>query len=227
MYWPKDLLPKTVSDARVLTYGYDTHIRHRLATPISQNTVYGIANDFLIGLEAFRRPHASRPILFIAHSLGGIIVKEMLRQSHGYYSHSTHLRGISESTVGIIFFGTPHGGADPKGLLRYVVEAVGRIVGMRVNEQVLETLLPSSECLQELHDEFGPIAREKHWTIHCFQEQYGLEVLDGKKVRGTMDLATVTEFCQGCRGSSILSERQFLEHCRAHWKQPHGHVPLF
>src|SRR5947209_20492525 len=29
IYWPRDLLPFTAPNARVLTYGYDTHIRHK------------------------------------------------------------------------------------------------------------------------------------------------------------------------------------------------------
>ena len=29
VFWPRDLLLHTVPDARIFSYGYDTHIRHR------------------------------------------------------------------------------------------------------------------------------------------------------------------------------------------------------
>ena len=84
VYWPLHLLPGILPTARVLVYGYDTKIRHALEVRASQNTVYDFASDFLSSLEAFRRSQPARPLLFVAHSLGGIIVKETLRQSHGY-----------------------------------------------------------------------------------------------------------------------------------------------
>ncbi|KAK5445358.1 hypothetical protein LTS15_010139 [Exophiala xenobiotica] len=136
----------------------------------------------MMSLEAARRSHPFRPLLFIAHSLGGIVVKEMLRQSWGYRCHQTHLQSISNSTAGALFFGTPHGGADPGGLVRSIAESIARLLGWRVNEKVLDTLLPSSERLRQLRDEFGPIAHEKRWIIHCFQEEYPVKFLNGKVV---------------------------------------------
>jgi hypothetical protein len=95
VYWPHDLLPSTVPNARILTYGYDSHIRHRFLGPmLNKTTVYHISGDFLVALEAARRQDPSRPLLFIVHSLGGIVVKEMLRRSSGYHSMKQHLHAI-------------------------------------------------------------------------------------------------------------------------------------
>lgn len=33
VYWARDLLPEILPKARVLTYGHDTHIRHKLVRP--------------------------------------------------------------------------------------------------------------------------------------------------------------------------------------------------
>ena len=181
VYWPRDLVPESLPNARVLVYGYDTNVRHALGAPISQNTVYDIALDLLVSLEAERRLQ-QRPLLFVAHSLGGIVVKEALQRSHGFDAYHAHLHQIYECTAAIVFFGTPHGEADPRRLLQLIAEKTIRAAGFTVNEQIVNTLLPSSERLKELRDEFGPMARTKSWTIYCFQEQYGVPLLGGKKV---------------------------------------------
>jgi hypothetical protein len=162
-----------------LTYGYDTNIRHWASSPISRSTVYGIAGDFLVSLEADRRLEPLRPVLFIAHSLGGIVVKEMLRRGS---RSQEYLHNIFDSTAGIMFFGTPHGGADPLGFSQRIIENIGKVLGWRVNKQVVDTLMPSSERLMELRDEFGPMAQEEKWIIYSFQEQIGVSALGGNKV---------------------------------------------
>ena len=46
IFWPKDLLPKVIPDARVFTYGYDVNINH-LFSSASQATVFQHAASFL------------------------------------------------------------------------------------------------------------------------------------------------------------------------------------
>ncbi|KAH6844621.1 hypothetical protein B0I37DRAFT_327314, partial [Chaetomium sp. MPI-CAGE-AT-0009] len=181
-YWPRDLVPQTVPSARVLTYGYDTHIRHWAGSPVNKSTVYDISENLLVALESERRIEPSRPIVFVAHSLGGIIVKEMLRRSRGCHKIRPDLHDIFKSTIGIIFFGTPHAGADPLGFLKSIAKNVMKVVGFSVNEQIVNALLPDSERLRELRDEFGPMAQEQNWIIHSFREQFGVSALNNQKV---------------------------------------------
>jgi hypothetical protein len=94
-----------------------------------------------------------------------------------------YLRGVFESTIGITFFGTPHAGSDPRGFPHHVAENVVKAAGFSVNKQIVNNLLPSSERLKELRDEFGPMAQDRGWIIHSFQEQFGIDGLFGKKVR--------------------------------------------
>jgi hypothetical protein len=82
-----------------------------------------------------------------------------------------------------MFFGTPHAGADPRGFLLHIAERVVKAAGVTVNEQIVNALLPSSERLRELRDEFGPMAQEQNWVIHSFQEQVGVGLLSNQKVR--------------------------------------------
>ncbi len=162
-YWPRDLVPATLPHARIMTYGYDTHIKHWLKAPASSNTIYDIAWNLLIGLKAERRTDPLRPVLFVSHSLGGVITKELLRRSGTCQGGQAHLHGIFDSKVGIMFFGTPHAGADPRGFLQRIAEKAIKAAGFQVNEQIANALLPASECLKRLRDEFGPMAEDRGW----------------------------------------------------------------
>lgn len=146
--------------------------------------MYDISNNFSIALEAERREEPERPIIFIAHSLGGIIVKDLLRRcGQSFNQNHLHIRPIFESTIGVIFFGNPHSDADPGGSLIHFGERVLKALGHSVNENVRASLLPTSDRLRELRDVFGLMARERRWKIHSFQEQYGFKALGGQKVR--------------------------------------------
>ena len=184
IYWPRDLLPETIPTARVLTYGYDTHLSHVLGPPRNKSTVYEMAWDFLVELEAKRQTEPLRPLIFIAHSLGGIFVKEALRRSASCQPHPSRPKfcSVFTSTIGIIFFGTPHGGADPRGLLERIAERCIKAAGFTLNKHAINTLLSSSERPRELRDEFDPIIRSQNWTIYSFQEAVGVQHLRGEKV---------------------------------------------
>ncbi|CAG8978624.1 hypothetical protein HYALB_00013224 [Hymenoscyphus albidus] len=170
VYWPRDLLPTTVNNtARVMTFGYDTNVRHKFGNPINQQTLNAGHNHLGRWFSLF-------------HSLGGIVVKETLRRSRGFEFTQIHLRNTYESTSGILFFGTPHSGADPRGPLQHIAERVIKVAGFSVSRQIVDTLLPSSERLKELRDEFGPMAHRRSWITYYFQEQYGVPALGGNRV---------------------------------------------
>jgi hypothetical protein len=75
VFWPGDLLPQVCKQARVLTFGYDTKITKFGTGPTNKNSVFSHGKDFLYSLGRVHEP--GRPLIFIAHSLGGILVKEV------------------------------------------------------------------------------------------------------------------------------------------------------
>jgi hypothetical protein len=110
-FWPSQLLPASLKSdqARILVYGYDAGV-HALST------IDGHAKTMLKNLVLERRMEEvdEKPILFVAHSLGGILVKHALEISHDAPDRSSdNLKSIYLSTYGIMFLGTPHHGADP------------------------------------------------------------------------------------------------------------------
>src|SRR3569833_1027885 len=111
-------------------------------------------------------------------------LRKKLRQANARGAHppNAHLGNILLSTVGVIFFGTPHRGADPRGFLQHVAEKAIRAAGFTANRNVVETLLPNSERLKQLCDEFPLLASEMKWKIVSFRETRGMKILGGSKV---------------------------------------------
>ncbi|KAM5521611.1 hypothetical protein FOXYSP1_15502, partial [Fusarium oxysporum f. sp. phaseoli] len=74
--WLEDLLPESIPRCRVLTFGYDS----KLAFSKSRSGVEAFARDLLNRLRIVRSSSEARnrPLVFIAHSLGGIMVKKVV-----------------------------------------------------------------------------------------------------------------------------------------------------
>lgn len=75
-FWPRDLLPQHCPEAQILVFGYDTIVaKHHFAGAANRNSIFAHSMALANDLARFRQ--RGRPILFIAHSLGGIVVKEV------------------------------------------------------------------------------------------------------------------------------------------------------
>ncbi|KAH7133076.1 hypothetical protein B0J13DRAFT_93028 [Dactylonectria estremocensis] len=112
--------------------------------------------------------------MFIAHSLGGIIVKDAIRRSQICRSR----------TKLIIFLGTPHRGS-PHVEWAGIAMNLARLALHDTNKKVVETLAVDSEVLENIHEEFCTIVYESGIKIHSFQEARrpsGVKGLSGKVV---------------------------------------------
>ncbi len=80
--WPRDLLPKEIPSARVLTFDYSARLGDD--TPL----VFRDLGKRLLESLAINRQHekaATRRLIFVAHSLGGMLVKDVrTRNRHEY-----------------------------------------------------------------------------------------------------------------------------------------------
>ena len=77
VYWPLDLLPEDFPRARITTFGYDSAISHWFSGPDMQADIPQYGQSLLNALEMMRRQHGERPLVFVAHSLGGLILKDV------------------------------------------------------------------------------------------------------------------------------------------------------
>jgi hypothetical protein len=71
--WLRDFLPKRLPKARVLLFGYNSNVAFETSTA----GVWEQAENLLNLLDLHRKEDKNRPIIFLAHSLGGIVVKRV------------------------------------------------------------------------------------------------------------------------------------------------------
>jgi protein SERAC1 len=75
VFWPGDLLPRVCPYSRILIYGYDTKVTKYMLGPPNKSSIFSHGKDLLYALARARA--LNRPLILIAHSLGGIVVKEV------------------------------------------------------------------------------------------------------------------------------------------------------
>ncbi|KAI0503085.1 hypothetical protein F5B22DRAFT_573910 [Xylaria bambusicola] len=163
--WMRDLFPYARYGARLLLYEYDVD---RLMAPGGPNisSIFDEAVSLVNHLIASRELHQAeqRPIIFICHEFGGLLVKRALAYSHSRKgSRVEHIRSIYRSTVAIMFMATPHEGFKKEALIY-----TNRSRHPEPNNFML-SLLEGSEALQEITDHFAPIM--KQFYIYNFWEQ--------------------------------------------------------
>ncbi|KAL6717650.1 hypothetical protein ACLMJK_005565 [Lecanora helva] len=170
--WLRDLLPKSLDIARVLTFGYDASTVSFYGAR-SADRIQHFATTLVADLVANRSLEgcSRRPILFICHGLGGILVKKALTYSSTRTSeHVAHLYSIFVSTYGILFFGTPHNGTDT-GLWKPSVEQTcpSGFVPSQSDSQLLSSMHKDSEILQIITEQFSSLTKQFH--IFFFWEE--------------------------------------------------------
>ena len=75
VFWPRDYLAEDIPHARVWTYGYDADVIAGLFRASGKDSVSQHGRNLAIRLE--RELEDENPLIFIAHSLGGILVKDV------------------------------------------------------------------------------------------------------------------------------------------------------
>ena len=142
--WLRDSLAANPKGARVLLYGYDT----TLVRSESFQDIDDISSKFALAVKQLRAPHGGsksppRPIVFIAHSLGGLIVKHAIHQMA--LTDTTSFRSI----YALLFFGVPNRGLAMSHWLP--------IVSNQPNEGLIRNLEPGSNYLRSLQRRFDSI----------------------------------------------------------------------
>lgn len=169
-FWLGDLLPDEIPGARIFTYGYDSH----LLCSKSRARISDFAETLLAHLESRRVANEKRPMIFVAHSLGGIVCKRaliMAKENPAYHD-------IVSNTIGILFFGTPHRGAvaSPEiGIfLGQIVNLFAYPLGVRLvlgrtRTDLIENLKRNSESLEDTAMSFRHVLSGKLKIITIYE----------------------------------------------------------
>jgi hypothetical protein len=105
----------------------------------------------------------TRPIIFIAHSLGGLVVKAALAEA--YHGDGTYTM-IQTMTYGIIFFGVPHQGSDNVSWGRVVAQIASTYDG-RINESFMQSVESGSPYNEWLSKRFMPLLAKYKFLSIC------------------------------------------------------------
>ena len=159
-FWPEHL-SHDIRGIRTMTFGYDADPTSMLGK-VDQNRLADHALSLLndISMERERTNTESRPLFFVVHSLGGLVLKKALCTASTRASADAHLQAVGSCTKGIIFMGTPHAGSN----MASWADAIGRILQVRsvnVNKNLINTLKSDSEVLRDVNDQFGQLL-ERH-----------------------------------------------------------------
>ncbi len=173
VHWPSELLKQDLPDARIMSFGYDADIVN-VWNPRSHSPLTGHAEN-MVGALLRKRERTNtedRKILFVGHSLGGLVIEHAL--SHSKKSVEKFLRKIEQCTVGIVFLGVPHCGADLGAWGSFGTQLAN--VVKRPNQDILGVLKPGSEMLHLVENDFHKILRlrkdeESEISITCFYEE--------------------------------------------------------
>ncbi|OBT84383.1 hypothetical protein VE02_06736 [Pseudogymnoascus sp. 03VT05] len=200
VFWPLDLLPEDCPDARILTWGYESNISRFFAGPANQNTILAHARDLLYALESIRRDCRTRNLIFVTHSLGGIIVQDVLCRAAEEQDDS--LLHIFKATQAAFFFGKPHRGSG-YAEAGAKLQKIAHRTGFSTNDQNIQALQVGSFELEIVHERFMKLYQRnpRPFEVYTFQEAQGLTGVRllglGEKVVGNVSSAfTEAERCQ-------------------------------
>ncbi|KAI1762699.1 hypothetical protein GGR53DRAFT_402681 [Hypoxylon sp. FL1150] len=155
LFWPLTFLPlePDVCLARILTFGYNANFRKSGNVSTS---VLDFAKDLLFDLKYAKDDKKEDlnmgvvPLIFVVHSMGGLIVKEAYMQGQNDPEYEAIIKAISAIT----FLATPHRGT-------HLAETLNRILQwtMITNlKQYISELAKNSFTLQKLNEQFRHIA---------------------------------------------------------------------
>ncbi|KAK7222801.1 hypothetical protein V2G26_010804 [Clonostachys chloroleuca] len=142
---------------RILLYGHDSHIDQSQTFQCLED----LAIDLKILLRRIREQDPTRPLILIGHSLGGLLIKQLLIQWAAEEGTSID-RSSREATIGLLLFGVPNRGMD--------ITAILSIVGEQPNAEFISSLGIGSPILEEQSRAFSALCKSTKMRPYSFFE---------------------------------------------------------
>ncbi|XP_028129423.1 protein SERAC1 isoform X2 [Diabrotica virgifera virgifera] len=160
--WPRDWLPEDIGNLRIIGVNYDTSLS--MWTPICPSSKAKFTLDersFDLTQKLLETGVGRKPIVWVTHSMGGLIVKNMLWKS--FESEVPAIRNICLNTKAVIFYSTPHNGST----LANLSQATALLLWPSVEVQELRENSPQ---LKKIHEKFLDIVKAVPMKIVTFVE---------------------------------------------------------
>ncbi|KAM9355213.1 protein SERAC1 isoform 2-T4 [Pholidichthys leucotaenia] len=158
--WPKSWLAADCPNLRVLSVEYDSHLSDWMSKCPAENQRMSLAYRSQELLKKLKLAGVGeRPVVWVAHSMGGLLVKKMLLDA----SQDPDMHGLLKNTKGIMFYSVPHYGtfmAEYSVNVRYLL-----FPSIEVRE-----LCKDSPALRDLNENFLNMAKEKQIKVLSFAE---------------------------------------------------------
>ncbi|KAM9798641.1 protein SERAC1 [Neosynchiropus ocellatus] len=158
--WPKSWLAADCPNLRVLSVEYDSHLSDWVAKCPVENQRKSLAFRSQELLKKLKMAGiGERPLIWVAHSMGGLLVKKMLQDA----SADPEMQALLKNTKGVLFYSVPHHGtfmAEYSINVRYLL-----FPSIEVRE-----LCKDSPALRDLNESFLNIAKEKQIPVLSFSE---------------------------------------------------------
>ena len=206
VHWPSQLLRQDVPESRILSFGYDADVVNILGGPTSNSRLSNHAASLVGKLVRIREQSETetRKIIFVAHSLGGLVTEQAL--THSKNSAEQYLNQVEHHTAGIVFLGVPHCGSDLEAWATFGRRMVSIL--RPTNKDILSVLNPDSEMLHMVENNFYTnLRKRKNDPIEIVSFYEELAVIGVGEViipislhitRLTLYLDRTPTFCQNC-----------------------------
>jgi hypothetical protein len=107
--WPQKWLANDINNIRILAVNYQTFLSNwNIECPETIFSLQQRSSQLLNDL--IRCKIGEKPIIWVTHSMGGLLVKQMLTDIS--QSNDSKVKNILEQTKGIIFYSVPHRGTE-------------------------------------------------------------------------------------------------------------------
>ncbi|KAI1109378.1 hypothetical protein F5Y14DRAFT_30227 [Nemania sp. NC0429] len=164
--WLQELLPAELGSVqlpcRVMTFNYDS----KWFMDAPQQRLSNISDNLLTSLRNARDKAMSRPLIFIGHSFGGNLIEQAIVSACRQGSEHTT---IAESTVGVIFLGTPHRGSRAASWGALIASLAPP--SFAFEDRILRALEEHSDSLADRLHEFSRWLFSESVPIVCCFEQ--------------------------------------------------------
>ncbi|KAI1115569.1 hypothetical protein F5Y14DRAFT_410352 [Nemania sp. NC0429] len=204
--WIRQGIRGEANQARIMLY------RHREVT--EGMTIESAADDLIEQVMKMRAGlKKSRPIFFICHSIGGLVVKSALVKAKTVDA----LRPLMYYCHGITFFGTPHHGSSYLSMpnLRDSIQQL-LFLEKQLPRSITDRLRLGYKPLLKLHDSFTDIAGElRLWTFYetVDSQLSGFGSGEFDEVHFSAPITSIKSGLIGARTEQALSLESDHAHC--------------